>query len=198
MNRLDVSRETQDRLTRFAELLVRWNARINLISPRDVPHLWARHIEDSLQLVPLVQGVGSIIDLGSGGGFPGVIVAIATGIPSTLIEADQRKCAFLREAARETGAPVRVVTARIEQADVPPAPVVTARALAPVGQLLHWAAPLLAEGARCVFLKGRNAEAELTDAAPDWHMTVSRVPSCTSTDGVILQLSEIRRATNPD
>jgi len=192
---MDVSRETQERLDVFADLLTRWNARINLISPRDVPHLRERHIADSLQIAPLVADAERITDLGSGGGFPGLIVAIATGIPTTLVESDQRKCAFLREAARETGAQVRVLASRIEQANLDPAPVITARALAPVSQLLQWAFPLLSEGGRCVFLKGRNVEAELTEATPDWHMAVTRVQSRTSADGVILQLSEIRRAT---
>ncbi|GBQ63189.1 glucose inhibited division protein B [Ameyamaea chiangmaiensis NBRC 103196] len=193
-----VSRETQARLAVFAALLERWNARINLVSPRDVPHLWSRHIDDSLQIVPLVESASAITDLGSGGGFPGLIVAIATGIPTTLIESDQRKSTFLREAARETGTSVHVVARRIELADVPPAPVVTARALAPVTQLLAWAVPLLSPGGACVFLKGRQVDAELTDAARDWHMAIDRVPSRTSPDGVILKIRDIRRAQTVD
>lgn len=111
-----VSRETHERLERFADLLVQWNAKINLVSPRDIAQLWPRHIEDSLQLAELIPEGATITDLGSGGGFPGIILAIATGNPVTLIESDQRKCAFLREAGRICEAKVTVIAKRIEAA----------------------------------------------------------------------------------
>jgi 16S rRNA (guanine527-N7)-methyltransferase len=185
--------ETMVRLERFAALLERWNRRINLVAPRDLPNLWTRHIEDSLQLAPLIPPGAAVTDLGSGAGFPGLILAIATDSPVTLIESDTRKASFLREAARETGARATVVNARIEAAVVPPAPVITARALASLPQLLDWAVPHLQPGGFCLFLKGRKVDGELTDAAARWHMTVARTPSRTDPDGVILALSHIRR-----
>ncbi len=190
------------RLERFASLLTRWNRRINLISAGDLTKLWPRHICDSLQLATHVPADAAIIDLGSGAGFPGLILAIRTGNPVTLIEADTRKAAFLREAARETEARVTILNARIEDATPPAVPIVTARALAPLPKLLHWAAPLLLPSGSCLFLKGKSVEDELTEAGARWHMTIKRTPSRTDPDGVILALSHIRRigvhAGSPD
>lgn len=188
-----VSHETEAKLAHFAALLTRWNEKINLVSPKDMAHLRQRHIEDSLQLVPYVSAGATITDLGSGGGFPGLIVAIATGNPVTLIESDQRKCAFLREAARECGAHVTVVAKRIEQAAIEPADIITARALAPLPQLLAWARPLLKEEGYCLFLKGRKTSDELTKARSDWQMTYNSFPSRTDPDGVLLRISDFRR-----
>lgn len=190
----DVSRETHDRLERYADILLRWNQRINLVSPHDLPHLWSRHIADSLQLARLIpSGPTSLVDMGSGGGFPGLVIACATDARVTLIESDQRKAAFLREAARVAGVQVRVCAQRLEVADVSPAQVVTARALAPLSRLLEWGTRFLQPDGFCLFLKGRNAEDELTTASADWHMATTRIPSRTNTDGVILELSDIRR-----
>jgi len=188
-----VSRETHDRLSRFADLLVQWNAKINLISPKDVPHLWSRHIEDRLQLASLIPPDARITDLGSGGGFPGLILAIATGNPVTLIESDQRKCAFLREAGRICDTSVTVIPKRIEAASPPPADIITARALAPLTKLLGWARPLLKEEGFCLFLKGIKAESELTEARCDWHMTQSIIPSRTDPGGAIIKVSDFKR-----
>ncbi len=153
-----------------------------------------RHIADSLQLVPLMPpALDRAIDLGSGAGFPGLILALATGVPFDLIEADQRKAAFLREAARITGAPVHVHAVRIEAADLPPAPLITARALAPLPKLLGLAAPLLAPGGQCLFLKGADVQTELTHAAAQWHMQVERIPSRTAPDACILRISDLSR-----
>ncbi|MFT8776827.1 MAG: 16S rRNA (guanine(527)-N(7))-methyltransferase RsmG [Gluconacetobacter liquefaciens] len=187
------------RLDSFAEILTRWNSRINLVSPRDLPHLWDRHIADSLQLASLIPPGGvRLADLGSGGGFPGLIIAIATDANVTLIESDQRKAAFLREAARAAGARVTVLARRIEEVDIPPVQVVTARALAALPQLLDWSSRLLAPDGFCLFLKGRNVDDELTSAAADWHMAVSRLPSRTNADGTILKLGEITRARHSE
>ena len=191
---LDVSRETQARLDAYAALLTRWNARINLVAPRDLPQLWERHIADSLQLAPLIPpGVTRAIDLGSGGGFPGLVLAIATGLSVDLVESDQRKAAFLREAARITAAPARVHAARIESLTLDPAQLVTARALAPLPQLLDLAAPLLAPGGMCLFLKGANAPSELTAATAEWHMEAETIPSRTGGGGCILQIRDVVR-----
>lgn len=186
------------RLECFAEILTRWNGRINLVSPRDLPHLWDRHIADSLQLASLIPPGARLADLGSGGGFPGLIIAIATDADVTLIESDQRKAAFLREAARAAGARVTVLARRIEEVDIPPVQVVTARALAALPQLLEWSSRLLAPDGFCLFLKGRNVDDELTSAAADWHMAVSRLPSRTNADGTILKLGEITRARHSE
>jgi 16S rRNA (guanine527-N7)-methyltransferase len=186
------------RLRAFADLLLRWNASLNLIAPRDADVLWERHIADSLQLVPLMPPrVARGIDLGTGGGFPGLTLAIATGVPFDLIESDRRKASFLRTAVLETGAPATVHCCRIEDAAVPPAPLVTARALAPLPRLLPMAARLLTEDGVCLLLKGAKAEEELAVAAKDWAMDVERVPSRTGPDGIVLRLSGLR-ARLPD
>lgn len=182
------------KLQAFLELLRRWNRSVNLVSRADESVLWERHVLDSLQLAPLIPpGVERAIDLGSGAGFPGLVLAIETGIRFDLIEADQRKAAFLREAARVAGATVQVHACRIEACRIPPAPLVTARALAPLPKLLGLAAPLLSGGGICLFLKGANANIELTAAAAEWHMRVESVPSRTAADAVILRVSEIAR-----
>jgi len=155
--------------------------------------VWERHIADSLQLVPLMPvGVMRAIDLGSGGGFPGLVLAIATGVPFDLIESDRRKASFLRTAVLETGAPATVHCCRIEDATVPPAPLVTARALAPLPRLLPLAARFLTDDGMCLLLKGAKAEAELAAVDRDWAMTAQRVPSRTSADGVVLRITGLR------
>jgi 16S rRNA (guanine527-N7)-methyltransferase len=182
-----------DRLRQFADLLLRWNATLNLIAARDAGVVWDRHIADSLQLVPLMPAnVARAIDLGTGGGFPGLVLAIATGVAFDLIESDRRKASFLRTAVLETGAPATVHCCRIEDAALPPAPLVTARALAPLPRLLPLAARLLTDDGVCLFLKGAKVEDELTAAERDWAMTVDRVPSQTSADGVALRIAGLR------
>jgi 16S rRNA (guanine527-N7)-methyltransferase len=188
--------ETNSRLQAFAALLLRWNTTLNLIAPRDADVLWDRHIADSLQLVPLMPpGVGRGIDLGTGGGFPGLVLAIATGVPFDLIEADRRKAAFLRTAVLETGAPATVHCCRIEDAAVPPAPLVTARALAPLPRLLPMVARLLTGDGVCLLLKGAKVQEESAAADDDWSMTVTQVPSQTSPDGIVLRI-EVLQARN--
>lgn len=194
-----VSRETRERLTLFAGLLLRWNRTINLISRRDEPVLWERHIADSLALIPVLPPEArTAADLGSGAGFPGLVIAIATDRHVHLVESDHRKSAFLREAARATAAPVTVHATRIEVAPLPPMPLITARALAPLATLLDWAGPHLAPNGICVFPKGRTAEEELTAAAERWHMRVERFPSPSDPAATILRLSEIARAGPTD
>jgi 16S rRNA (guanine527-N7)-methyltransferase len=189
-----VSRETLQRLKIYVGLLLKWNHTINLISRRDEAIIWQRHIEDCLALLPLLPaGFPHAIDLGSGGGLPGLVLAIASDRPFHLVEADQRKAAFLREAARATGASVTVHALRIEQADLPPTRVVTARALAPLDELLGWAHRLLAPGGVALFPKGRSATEELTQAAARWQMRVEQHRSPTDPTATILKISEIIR-----
>ncbi len=125
-----------------------------------------------------------------------MILAIATGVPFDLVEADQRKAAFLREAVRLTKAPARVHALRVEAVALAPAPLVTARALAPLPKLLPLAARLLAPGGACLFLKGSQAKAELTQSAAEWHMQVEQIPTRTSPDACILRISNLSRVTS--
>lgn len=189
-----VSRETRARLETYLSLLARWNARINLVGPTPPEGWWARHVEDALQLVPLLpEGDGPVADLGTGAGLPGLILAAWTTRPVHLVESDQRKCAFLREAAREMALPhVAVHAGRIEAVRLPPLAAVTARALAPLVTLLGHAHRLLGRDGTAVFPKGRTAEAELTEAAPHWHMHVERFASRTDAQAIILRIRDLR------
>ncbi len=176
------------------ELLLRWNTRINLISRDDEAHLAQRHIEDSLQLMPLVPAnIAGAIDLGSGGGFPGLVLAIVTGLHFDLVESDRRKAAFLREAARATGAPATIHNGRVEGLALPPTLLVTARAFAPLPRLLDLAHDLVAPGGILLLPKGKNVDAELTDARAGWNMHIEKFPSKTDPGGTILRLSEVTR-----
>lgn len=191
---LDVSRETEARLREFLCLLLDWNAKINLIANAPEEEIWHRHILDSWQLLPLLPP-GPLADLGSGGGLPGIVIAIGRAEEIHMVESDRRKSAFLMEAARALGlGHVRVHPSRIEAAKLPKVQVVTARALAPLKDLLGNAARILDEGGVAVFPKGRNAEAELTAAAPHWLMRTERFESRTDAQATILRLSEIRPA----
>lgn len=189
-----VSRETEAKLREFLALLQRWNARINLVADRDEESLWQRHVLDSLQLAPLLPpGDGPLLDLGSGAGFPGLILALASNRPTHLIESDRRKSAFLIEAARTLGlSQAKIHPTRIEAATLPPAAVVSARALAPLPDLLRHTHRLLVPGGTTLFPKGRTVEQELTAAARDWNMHVERFPSRTDPASTILRISEIR------
>ncbi len=180
-------------MQRYVALLQRWNRSFNLVSPRDIPVLWTRHIADSLQLGRLwSKPPERAIDLGSGGGFPGLVLAIQYGVPFDLIEQDQGKSAFLREAARVTGAPVSVIATTIEDAAVPRARWLHAWLGAAVG-LLGYAEPLLIPDGECLFLKSRGVEAEIAEAAKIWVMLVEQIPSQTNSNGVILRVSGIAR-----
>jgi 16S rRNA (guanine527-N7)-methyltransferase len=181
-----VSRETADRLDRFAALLLDWQSRMNLIASSTVPVLWTRHIADSLQLLALAPEARRWADLGSGAGFPGLVIAcaLAGSLPAQvhLIESNQKKAAFLAEAVRVTGAPAIVHAQRsddfIKTFDGP-LDIVTARALAPLPRLMTIAYPLLKRGAQGLFPKGQDVDAELTEAAKCWSIQASLVPSRT-------------------
>ncbi|WP_119679814.1 16S rRNA (guanine(527)-N(7))-methyltransferase RsmG [Indioceanicola profundi] len=189
-----VPRETLDRLATYEALLRKWNPTINLVSRTTLADAWARHFADSAQLFALVPPVThTLVDLGSGAGFPGLVLAIL-GVPEVhLVESDQRKGAFLREVARATGAPVTVHTARIEAAKVPSADVVSARALADLSDLLPMAVRILKPGGICLFPKGKTAADELTRAGDSWTMRVERFPSRTDPAATLLRLSDISR-----
>ena len=189
-----VSRETLERLETFCAVLLQWNKTINLISRRDQDQLWERHIADSLQLLPWFPAdLREAIDLGSGGGLPGIVLAIASGTLFHLVEADQRKAEFLREVSRRTGAQTAVHAIRIEDAELPRVRLVTARALAPLDILIGLASPLLAESGVLLALKGKSVAAELTVARQRWQMNVRQVPSTTDATATILQISGVHR-----
>ena len=194
-----VSRETEDRLDRYIALLREWQAKTNLVAPSTLPQLWTRHIADSLQLVDLAPSAKRWADLGSGGGFPGVVLAGARAAPPHvrvhLVERIAKKAAFLREAIRVTASPGVVHLAEIgDNVDRITGPVdcVTARALAPLHQLIGFAEPLMREGAKALFLKGQDVEAELTEAAKYWNIQPQLHRSRTG-DGWIVELTTVER-----
>jgi 16S rRNA (guanine527-N7)-methyltransferase len=195
-----VSRETEARLDRYVGLLVEWQAKTNLVSPSTLPNLWTRHISDSLQLLTLAPAAKVWADFGSGGGFPGVVLACAmAGIPGAtvhLIERNAKKAAFLREALRVTNAPGSVHLADIgDNVDrmVGRVDCVTARALAPLHHLIGFAAPLVGQGAKALFLKGQDVEAELTEATKYWNIRYRLHSSRTGGHGWIVELDQIER-----
>jgi 16S rRNA (guanine527-N7)-methyltransferase len=238
---VNVSRETLQRLETYAALLVKWQAKINLIGPATLPDLWQRHFLDSAQLLNfLPRGVGEdrhssaggglrwgrsrslaqasaeratptptlpqlggggkgegrvLVDLGAGAGFPGLVLAIMTDWQVHLIDSDQRKCAFLRQVALDCGVLDRVAihAKRIEQVAGLRADVVTARACAPLDELLALAAPFVSEAGCCLFLKGAQAEEELTAAERHWMMRLERRGSVTDPAGNILIITQLQR-----
>jgi len=191
---IPVSRETLARLEAYAALLTRWSARINLIGRDTIADLWRRHILDSAQLRAFVPNrARSMIDLGSGAGLPGLVVAILGVSGAELVEADSRKCAFLREAARITETDASIRPCRIEAMPRHPVDIVTARACAPLDRLLGLAEPFLAPDSECLFLKGERVEEELTLARKHWTMTESAHQSRSDPRGVILRLQQVAR-----
>jgi 16S rRNA (guanine527-N7)-methyltransferase len=198
-----VSRETEARLDRYVDLLLQWQAKTNLVASSTLPNLWTRHISDSLQLLTLAPNARTWVDFGSGGGFPGVVLACAmAGAPGAmvhLVERNTKKAAFLREALRITGAAGTVHLADIgDSVDsfLGPVDCVTARAVAPLHQLIGFAEPLMAKGAKALFLKGQDVEAELTEATKYWNITPRRHRSLTG-HGWIVELDRIARRGSP-
>jgi len=256
---VNVSRETLDRLELYAALLVKWQAKINLVGPATLPDLWRRHFLDSAQLAPLLgellpplrgkggkggdaglgassaaepamralrrgpphpasaklaslakppqpspargegesgsEGSATLVDLGSGAGFPGLVLAMLTNWRVHLVDSDQRKCAFLRQVALAAGILDRVAihAQRFEAVAPFPADIVTARACAPLADLLGYAFPFIDETGRCLFLKGERVEEELTAAEADWTMRAERRPSLTESSGAILVIDQLQR-----
>jgi len=194
-----VSRETGERLDLLAGELRRWQAVKNLVGPKTLERVWTRHIADSLQLLDYVPGARTWLDIGSGAGFPGLVLGIAAierpGMSVDLVESNGRKCAFLRHVVRLTGAPVRVHEARVEAAigGFTGFDVVTARALAPLPQLLAWTEPLLTSGTLGLFPKGREAEAELTEAAKSWTLRAELLPSRTDSEARVVRIHSLTK-----
>ncbi len=196
-NSLIVSRETDERLKLFAELVTKWNPAINLVSKDSVDRLFQRHIMDSLQLLSVApEACNHWVDLGSGGGFPGIVVAIAgreTGYPEriTLVESDKRKAVFLREAARELRLNVKVLNERIDSIPCLQADVLSARALARLTKLCEFAYLHMRRSGLAIFPKGANREAEIAEARESWSFLLDTTPSETSPDAAILTLRNI-------
>jgi 16S rRNA (guanine527-N7)-methyltransferase len=199
-----VSRETLDRLDRFVAELLSWQQRMNLIASSTVPILWTRHIADSLQLLRLAPKAKTWADLGSGAGFPGLVLACALAdTPGTtvhLVESSTKKAAFLREAVRVTAAPAVIHAVRaVDFVNNRPDPieVVTARALAPLSKLIAEAYPLLKKGVVGLFPKGQDVEAELTDAAKCWNIQSSLETSLTEPRARIVTITGVSRKVQP-
>jgi 16S rRNA (guanine527-N7)-methyltransferase len=194
-----VSRETFDRLIAFQALFEKWAARINLIAPSTLPDLWPRHILDSAQLFPIAPAASSWLDLGSGGGFPGIVLGILLrerhGGSIALVESNQKKAAFLRNAAAHSGAVVAVHAKRIEEFSRQPesVDVVTARALAPLQTLLGLARPWLEKGATGLFQKGRDYRRELEESRDGWQFDLVEHPSVIDAASVILEISGLKQ-----
>lgn len=187
-----VSRETMARLETYAALLINWATRINLVGRTTLDDLWRRHFLDSAQLLPLIPAAArTLVDLGSGAGFPGLVLAILGAPGVELVEADSRKAAFLREAARVTNAAVTIRGCRIEAVAPCPADVLTARACAPMERLLALGERFIGPQTTCLFLKGARAEEELTEARKAWTMTATRHSSRADPGGSILLLHQV-------
>ena len=194
-----VTDEVLAKLQLYADLLVKWQAKINLVGPDTLPHLWSRHMLDSAQLGALIPVKAKVVDLGSGAGFPGLVLAIMLkeqGVDVHLVESDQRKCAFLREVNRVTGAGATIHTARIEALEPRDADVVVSRALASLDKLINYADIHRLSTGICIFMKGKRWQEELTEAQKHWTLGVRDHPSCTEPAGRILVLNKIARATD--
>lgn len=191
----------------YVTLLEKWNRRINLVGPSTLTEIWSRHIRDSAQLAPLIQSVppGPWLDIGSGAGFPGLVLAImgaTQGVPIQLVESNQRKAEFLREVIRQTGCAAQVRVARAESLNVASlggnAALIMARALAPLPMLFDLTADYTDKNTVFLFLKGQDIDQELTEASKYRIMTVTQHPSRTNSAGVVLRITEVARVRIPD
>ena len=191
--KLDVSRETMGKLESYVALVEKWQPRVNLVSPASLPDIWTRHIWDSAQLATYIQG-GSprLVDVGSGAGFPGLVLAMLTDAECHLVESDQKKAIFLRTVIRECGLTAKVHNHRVENLLCLEAAIITVRALAPLDRLLPLLATQLRPGTRCLFLKGEQVEAELAALAATLDETAKVTwrlhPSLTNPNSSVIDL----------
>lgn len=196
-----VSREIEARLDRYVALLLEWQATTNLVAPSTLPNLWTRHISDSLQLLTVAPKAKTWLDFGSGGGFPGVVLACTmkdAGGAVHMVERNGKKAAFLREAVRVAGGSAHVHAKDIENVGdslATPVDCVTARAVAPLHLLLGFAEPFVKQGAQALFLKGQDVESELTEATKYWNIQPKLHQSRTG-DGWVVEVNEIVRRNN--
>jgi 16S rRNA (guanine527-N7)-methyltransferase len=193
-----VSRETCDRLERYAALLVKWQKAVNLVGASTLPDLWRRHMLDCAQLYPFIPAqAGTLIDLGSGAGFPGLVLAImarerASALSVHLVESDRKKATFLREAARAAEVAPIIHAARIEAIQAFPADIITARALAPMSQIVAWSAKFWSQDTVGLFLKGQDIDSELTPPGDFETMEIRQHQSSSDPKGRILELRRRR------
>ncbi len=195
---LNVSRETFERLTKYVELVKRWNPKINLVSRNSLNDIWTRHIKDSVQVYRYAGNFSNWVDLGSGGGFPGMVCAIVAieenpSAQFTLIESDQRKSAFLRNVARKCQANCRVISKRIEAVDPLGADILSARALAELGVLLSFCDRHLGDSGVALLPKGATWKKELDDARKEWNFQAEPITSLTEPQAVILKIKGVSR-----
>lgn len=197
---IDVSRETCDKLDAYVALLARWQKAQNLVAPSTLQDVWSRHIADSAQIFSYGQTYKNWIDIGSGAGFPGLVIAIllsgTEGARVDMIESNQKKVAFLRAVIRETGAPARVHAGRIEKVLAnwnEPVDVVSARALASLDQLCDFAAPLWPRGTRGLFHKGVQVDREIEEASQNWMLDLVKHQSVVDEQGCILHVHACER-----
>jgi len=192
----NVSRETISKLRHFEELVLKWTKSINLISPSTTREIWSRHVADSAQVFGHAGECWTTwTDIGSGGGFPGLVIAILDeqNRQVVLVESDQRKCLFLKTVRRELDLSVEIIDQRIESAQMPASDILSARALAPLVDLMPHAERLLKPKGRALFPKGARYQEELDQAALCWHFDVVAHPSQTNLESRILELSGIQR-----
>ena len=183
-----VSRETLSKLPAYVDLLQKWQGQMNLVSPKSLREVWSRHLYDSAQLFSYIQNENSgVLDLGSGAGFPGLVLSIMGAKNVVLIESSQKKCSFLREVIRVTASDAEVFAGRVEEyPDAGPSCFITARALAPLDSLLALSYPLLSEGSRCLFLKGKNHMRELMEVSENIRTRFEIYDSLSNEEGKVL------------
>jgi 16S rRNA (guanine527-N7)-methyltransferase len=197
----NVSRETIEKLEIYEALLRQWQKGTNLVSPKTLDTIWHRHFADSAQLMPLAPDSATWLDLGSGAGFPGMVIAICSANREDslvhIVESNARKCAFCQEVVRETGCSVEIHCDRIESLGAMDrfdgVDIVTARALSPLNELLTLAAPFFSDESRGLFLKGRQAENERVGAEKNWNFVAQMYPSITDSEASIVQVTDLQR-----
>ncbi len=197
LNVTEVSAEVLDKLHHYHARLIEWNPKINLVSASTINDAWRRHFLDSAQLYPIYKHSGedlSMADLGSGAGFPGMVLAIMGAPNVTLIERDTRKAAFLRTIAAETKTPIELLNLNIKDIQNKQFDVITSRAMADLNDLLTLSEPLRKPSTHCLFLKGKNLDDELALAQKEWVMDVRKMESVTDDEAFILRLTNIKRA----
>ncbi len=191
---LNVSRETSEKLGLFADEVLRWTPAINLISKNTVSDIWQRHILDSAQIYPLAPSYAGVwVDIGSGAGFPGIVMAILGAPNVVLVESDQRKATFLRQAARKLSLDVQVLSKRIDQIDPLRAEIITARALAALTDLLGHANTHMSPHGSAIFPKGRGLQQEIAVAQQDWSFDYHQVLSKTDHEATLLIIKNIEK-----
>ena len=196
---LNVTRETIERLKQYESLICKWNPTINLVGRASLPHIWQRHILDSAQIWPLrPHSARCWLDLGSGGGFPGLVVAVLAAdlqpdLTVVLVESDVRKASFLLQASQILGISTKIHQERVEFLHPQSADVISARAVAPLDKLLHYAERHLAKNAVCLLQKGKSCGSELTQAQKYWKFEVQKIPSVTDSGGVVLKIGGLGR-----